>query len=47
VYRQVLINAELKTGNAGKKKDLTGRSTLTFWHRNYYFFILAHPVYKM
>ena len=22
-------------------------STLTFWRRNYYFLILAHPVYKM
>jgi len=20
---------------------------LTFWHRNYFFLILAHPVYKM
>jgi len=23
------------------------KSTLTFWHRNYFFLILAHPVYKM
>jgi len=22
-------------------------SFLTFWRRNYYFFIVAHPVYKM
>ena len=22
-------------------------STLTFWHRNYFFLILAHPVYKI
>ena len=27
------------------KKD--SLEVLTFWRRNYFFFILAHPVYKM
>jgi len=30
-----------------QRHSVTSRKTLTFWRRNYFFLILAHPVYKM
>ena len=38
------------TAEVHKKKmdpDTCVLQILTFWRRNYFFFILAHPVYKM
>jgi hypothetical protein len=31
VYRQILINAKLRTGKRGKKTDLIGRSKGPYW----------------
>ena len=49
VYRVTEIKA-LKVGQDKNKSVLlpcSGFSHLTFWHRNHFFLILAHPVYKM
>jgi len=39
------VNAFLSTGT--QMVFQTRQGNLTFWHRNYFFLILAQPVYKM
>ena len=37
----------LRTCTRDNNRQVKSQKYLTFWRRNYFFLILAHPVYKM
>ena len=46
-HRAFVVEAYLKNGDSAVTTQHYFADTLTFWRRNFFFQILAHPVFKM